>query len=95
LPCKVFIVENFFRLLCCDLHQHKNWVSYQNSINKNLCEFFARINSVTVLKHREIVDLDHKKGNHRKIEEYKKLQYDAVHFRNYSVIARKILDRMI
>ena len=95
LPCKVFIVENFFPLLCCDLHQHKNWISYQNSINKRLCEFFSSVHNVTVIKHRKIVDLNYKKKQHRRIEEYIKLLYDAVHFRTYLVIAQNILKQMI
>jgi len=95
LPCKVFIVENFFRLLCCDLHQHKNWISYQNSINKSLCEFFSSVDQVTVIKHRQIIDLNYKKKQHRRIEENIKLLYDAVHFRTYSVIAQNILKQMI
>ena len=95
LPCKVFIVENFFRLLCCSLHQHKEWVSYQNKVNRQIFEFFSVIDNVTIIKHREIVGLDHKKRKHRIIGEYIKLQYDAVHFRNYGIIARSILGQMI
>jgi len=95
LPCKVFIVENFFRLLCCSLHQHKEWVSYQNKVNRQIFEFFSVIDNVTIIRHREIVGLDHKKGKHRIIGEYVKLQYDAVHFRNYGIIARSILGQMI
>jgi len=95
LPCKVFIVENFFRLLCCELHQHKNWLSYQNSVNRKINEFFTFSVNIKIIKHREIVGLDHKKRKHRIIGEYIKLQYDAVHFRNYVIIARSILDQMI
>ena len=95
LPCRVFICENFWRLLCCSLHNHKNWLSYQNSINKQIFEFFKPLDNVTVIKHREIVGSNFDRKKAKNCGEYKKLQFDAVHFKSYEVIAQNLLDRMI
>jgi hypothetical protein len=95
LPCKVFLCDNFYRLLCCEIHRHKNWISYQNGINTQIFEFFAKIDNITVVKHREIVGLDFKKKKYKDITTYIKLMYDSVHFASYRCIAQNLLNKMI
>jgi hypothetical protein len=86
--CKIAVINNFYRHLCCDAHRHKGWLSYQTKINKNIQKLFEN-SSVKVIDHRLLLD------NHRILKknpfEYRKLQCDSVHFRDYLPIARNLL----
>jgi hypothetical protein len=34
--CKIIVIDNFHRHLCCEKHRHKGWLSYQSAVNKEL-----------------------------------------------------------
>jgi hypothetical protein len=86
--CKIAVINNFYRHLCCEAHRHKGWLSYQTKINKNIQKLFEN-SSVKVIDHRLLLD------NHRILKknpfEYRKLQGDSVHFRDYLPIAKNLL----
>jgi hypothetical protein len=86
--CKIAVISNFYRHLCCNAHRHKGWLSYQTKINKNIQELFEN-SSVKVIDHRLLLD-DHRilKKN---LSKYPKLQCDSVHFRDYLPIAKNLL----
>jgi hypothetical protein len=86
--CKITVINNFYRHLCCDAHRHKGWLSYQTKINKNIQELFEN-SSIKVIDHRLLLD-DHRilKKN---LSKYRKLQGDSVHFRDYLPIAKNLL----
>ena len=86
--CKITVIDNFYRYLCCERHRHKGWLTYQTAVNKELRSQFKNT-SVHILDHRLLFD------NPRLIKnsalEYRKLQGDAVHFEDYLTIAKNLL----
>jgi hypothetical protein len=86
--CKITVINNFYRHLCCDAHRHKGWLSYQTKINNKIQELFEN-SSVKVIDHRLLLD-DHRilKKN---LSKYRRLQSDSVHFRDYLQIAKNLL----
>jgi hypothetical protein len=86
--CKIAVINNFYRHLCCNAHRHEGWLSYQTKINKKIQDLFENT-SVKVIDHRLLLD------NHRilkkNLKRYRKLQCDAVHFRDYLPIAKNLL----
>ena len=92
--CKVFIVTNFYRLFCCNLHIHPGWLVFQKKFNISLENRFKRLNNpnIRVLDHRYLVDgTSGGKQAKRSVHYYMSLQYDSVHFRDYHCIANSIL----
>ncbi len=86
--CKIAVINNFYRHLCCNAHRHKGWLSYQTKINKKIQDLFENT-SVKVIDHRLLLD-DHRilKKN---LSRYRRLQSDSVHFRDYLPIAKNLL----
>jgi len=86
--CKIIVIDNFYRHFCCDAHKHKGWLRYQTKIKKNIQKFFKN-SSVKVVDHRLLLENPRIiKRNHL---EYRKLQCDSVHFRDYLPIATNLL----
>jgi stalled ribosome alternative rescue factor ArfA len=86
--CKILVIDNFYRHFCCDTHRHKGWLSYQTQVNKKLREQFKG-SEIKVIDHRYLLnDPRIVKAN---VLEYRKLQGDSVHFRDYSPIAKNLL----
>jgi stalled ribosome alternative rescue factor ArfA len=86
--CKILVIDNFYRHLCCDTHRHKGWLSYQTQINKELREQF-KDSQIKVVDHRYL--LSNPRICKANVLEYRKLQGDSVHFRDYSPIAENLL----
>jgi hypothetical protein len=89
--CKIAVINNFYRHLYCNAHRHEGWLSYQTKINKKIQDFFENT-SVKVIDHRLLLD------NHRILKKnlarYRRLQSDAVHFRDYLPIAKSLLRQL-
>ncbi len=86
--CSVFVIDNFYRHFCCDTHRHKGWLSYQTTVNKGIRKRFEN-SQITVVDHTQLLGNPRiYKRNHL---EYRKLQRDSVHFRDFSPIARNLL----
>ena len=88
----ILIISNFYRHLCCPVHTYKGWISLQRKFNNLLKEKFAGLESIgiKVLDHLRLV---HAYLGVRKVKQlgvYSGLQVDAVHFKDYSVIARNV-----
>lgn len=87
------IISNFYRHFCCPKHNHKGWLAYQNKRNKDLWANFKNLQNVKLLDHRHIVT-DKVKKEAKNVDEYRKLQFDAVHFSDYKSIAERISKRV-
>ncbi len=90
--CRILVVTNFYRLLCCQTHTYPGWLKFQIEVNKEiekeLCELAPL---VRVIDHRAIVDdRPGKRLAKQNIKYYISLQYDNVHFKDYKVIANNI-----
>jgi len=89
--CKVLIISNFYRHICCRDHLYPGWISHQRKFNTLLKDKFKGLESkVRVLDHLKLV---HAYLNVRKVKQltvYRELQVDAIHFKNYKVIARNV-----
>jgi hypothetical protein len=89
--CKIAVINYFYRHLCCNAHRHKGWLSYQTKINKKIQDLFENT-LVKVIDHRLLFD------NHRilkkNLSRYRRLQSDAVHFRDYLPIAKNLLRQL-
>jgi len=83
--CKITVIDNFYRHLCCDKHRHKGWLGYQSKINKELRDQFKN----TPIKIRKL--LENTRICKLNASEYRKFQRDSVHFRDYFPIATKLL----
>ena len=90
---QVRIISNFFRHFCCDTHFHPGWVGYRNRLNRDLLLRFPTTAKVKVLDHRGLLGLPYRKA--RNVLQYRNLQYDSVHFRDYLPIAKKILESVL
>jgi stalled ribosome alternative rescue factor ArfA len=78
--CKIIVIDNFYRHFCCDAHKHKGCLRYQTKINKNIQKYFEN-SSVKVVDH--VLLLENPRIIKRNHLEYRKLQCDSVHFRDY------------
>jgi hypothetical protein len=98
--CDKYIVTNFYRCLGLptDQFQHPGWLKLQRSFNKIL-ENIGRDRSfgasTYIIKHQDIVDRE-RVGRilGKDWKRYADLQYDGIHFRNYSIIARQIVHQI-
>ena len=86
---KILVVTSFYRHFCCRNHTHQGWLGYQNLRNAQLFYIQDRVPNVTVLNHKKLVS--DRNTELRDTVRYRELQYDSVHFRDYTPIARKIL----
>jgi hypothetical protein len=86
--CKIIVIDNFYRHLCCEKHRHKGWLAYQSKINKELRNQFKNT-SVRTVDHRLL--LQNTRNCKLNASEYRKLQGDSVHFRDYFPIATRLL----
>jgi hypothetical protein len=86
--CKIAVINNFYRHLCCNAHRHKGWLSYQTKINKKIQDLFENT-LVKVIDHRLL--LDDPRILKKNLKRYRRLQGDAVHFRDYLPIAKNLL----
>ena len=87
--CNVRILTNFYRHLCCRIHDHEGWLSYQNEVNRKIFARFHTSGKIQVVDHRSLLPLNFKKAKDTK--RYRALQTDSVHFADYTVLAEKIL----
>jgi hypothetical protein len=90
--CRVLVIDNFYRHFCCDAHRHKGWLSYQTSVNKKIREKFQNT-SIEIIDHRQLLDAP--RFYKKNILEYRRLQQDSVHFRDYSPIAKNLLKMLL
>jgi hypothetical protein len=86
--CKIIVIDNFYRHLCCEKHRHKGWLAYQSKINKELCDQFKNT-SIKTVDHQLL--LQNTRNCKLNASEYRKLQGDSVHFRDYFPIATRLL----
>ena len=86
--CKITVIDNFYRHLCCEKHRHKGWLAYQSKINKELCDQFKNT-SIKTVDHQLL--LQNTRNCKLNASEYRKLQGDSVHFRDYFPIATRLL----
>ena len=82
-PGKIFVIDNFFRLLCCKSHFYSNWLNFQKTVNREIRDWFSSIKTVkvTLIDHRDLISKNRKKS--KNIAYYISLQQDSVHFSNY------------
>ena len=96
--CDKYVVTNFYRCLGLPTQQvqHRGWLRLQISFNRMLknkeaSQFFGA--RTFIIPHQEIVT---DKAPSRKVSKswvlYSKLQYDGIHFKDYRLIAKRILD---
>jgi hypothetical protein len=86
--CKIRVINNFYRHLCCNAHRHKGWLSYQTKIKIKIQDLFENT-SVKVIDHRLL--LDDYRILKKNLSRYRRLQCDSVHFRDYLPIAKNLL----
>jgi hypothetical protein len=87
--CNKIVIDNFYRHLCCERHRHKGWLAYQSKVNKELRDQF-KDTSIRVVDHRLL--LPNTRNCKLNASEYRKLQGDSVHFRDYFPIAIRLLN---
>ena len=85
---KTTLVTCFYRFLCT-CHKHPGLVAYYKKRNAELISEFQNYDNVTVLDHRTLVSEQVYRAK-RDIKFYASLLYDQVHFKDNSVIARRI-----
>jgi len=85
---KIFIVTCFYRFLC-PCHIHPNFLRFYMDQNRYMFQTFANFENVKVLDHRTLVSDQVGKAK-RNSSFYASLLYDQVHFKDNSVIARRI-----
>jgi hypothetical protein len=92
-PCKILVITNFYRLLCCPVHKYPGWLKFQYEVNREIeKELSVLAPQVKVLDHRALIDQrPGKKKAKQDMRYYVSLQYDNVHFKDYRVIASNIL----
>ena len=85
---KIFIVTCFYRFLC-PCHIYPNFLKFYMEQNRYMFQTFANFENVKVLDHRTLVSDQVGKAK-RDSSFYASLLYDQVHFKDNSVIARRI-----
>jgi hypothetical protein len=92
-PCRILVITNFYRLLCCPVHKYPGWLKFQYEVNREIeKELSVLAPQVKVLDHRALIDQrPGKKKAKQDMRYYVSLQYDNVHFKDYRAIASNIL----
>ncbi len=85
---KITLVTCFYRFLCT-CHKHPGLVAYYKERNSELISEFSKYDKVTVLDHRTLVSEQVYRAK-RDIKFYASLLHDQVHFKDNSVIAKRI-----
>ena len=86
---KKIVVTNFYRHFCCQDHPKPGWLSYQNLRNAQLYGLLDTDPSITIVNHRKIVSDTNREL--RNTVQYRALQYDSVHFKDYAPIAKGLV----